>query len=75
MRYFFDIRDDFYSADDDTGEELPSINAARREAVVIATSVASDLFAEPGSEVRIVVRDEGGPLLEVTVKLSTNELT
>lgn len=73
MRYFFDIRDDFYSADDDAGEEFPSLDDARREAVKIATSVASDIFMARGSEVRVVVRGEQQPVLEVTVKLSTRE--
>src|SRR3569833_3410503 len=70
MRYFFVIRYDFFSADDDTGEDLPSNDAARREAVKTATSVASDLFITNGSEVRVIVRSEQGPLLEVTVKLT-----
>ncbi|MGL9622384.1 hypothetical protein QRQ56_30865 [Bradyrhizobium sp. U531] len=74
MRYFFDIRDDLYTADDDTGEEHVSLEAARQEAVKIATSIAADLFASNGSEVRVIVRDERAPLLEVTVTLATKEL-
>lgn len=74
MRYFFDIRDDFYSADDDAGEDLPDIDAARREAVRIATHIASDIFVANGSEVRGVIRGEQKPLFEVTVKLNTKDL-
>ncbi|AWL93011.1 hypothetical protein CIT37_12935 [Bradyrhizobium ottawaense] len=74
MRYFFDIRDDSYSADDDAGEYLPDIDAARREAVRIATQIAGDIFLAKGSEVRVVVRGELKPLFEITVKLKTKDL-
>jgi hypothetical protein len=33
MRYFFDIRDDFYAADDDHGEEFASFDAAHLAAL------------------------------------------
>ena len=43
MRYYFDIQDDFFSVSDDEGTEYASIEAAKREAIVTATSIAKDV--------------------------------
>jgi hypothetical protein len=74
MRYFFDIRDDFYSAEDMDGEELPGIDAAHKEAIKVATSIAGDLFVAKGSEITVTVRDEQRPLFAVSVNLSRKDL-
>jgi hypothetical protein len=74
MRYFFDIRDDFYSADDADGEELSGVDAAHREAVKVATSIAGDLFIAKGSEITVTVRDEQRPLFAISVNLSRKDL-
>jgi Domain of unknown function (DUF6894) len=74
MRYFFDIRDDFFAAEDDQGEELAGPDIARREAVKVATSIAEDLFVANGSEITVIVRDEERPLFEIIVNLRTRDL-
>ncbi len=74
MRYFFDIRDDFYAAEDNDGEELAGIEAARREAVRVASSIAGDLFASEGSAITVTVRDENRPVFEVNVNISRRNL-
>ncbi|WLB24120.1 DUF6894 family protein [Bradyrhizobium japonicum] len=74
MRYFFDIRDDFYSADDADGEELSGIDAAHREAVKVATSIAGDVFVAEGFEITVTVRDEERPIFEVSVNLNRKDL-
>ncbi len=52
MRFYFDIKDDFYAAVDDEGAELPGVEAAEREAIAMATAVARDFFSSRGTEVR-----------------------
>ncbi|MGC2775167.1 MAG: hypothetical protein WA418_05940 [Bradyrhizobium sp.] len=74
MRYFFDIRDNFYAADDEDGVEYSDSAAARREALKVATSIAEDLFIANGSEISVTVRDKDGPLFELIVNLQTKEL-
>ena len=74
MRYYFDVRDDFYSAEDEKGEELADVDAARREAVRVATSIAGDVFGADGSSITVRVRDQVQPLFELRVSLSRREL-
>lgn len=74
MRYFFDIRDDFYASDDPDGEELAGPEAARREAIKIATSIAGDVFVSNGAKVAVTVRDGQRSLFEVIVTLSAEEI-
>lgn len=73
MRYFFDIRDDFFAVCDSVGTEYSSIEAARKEAIVTATSIAKDVFTSKGSRVAIIVRTEDRPLFEMTVTLGRKE--
>jgi hypothetical protein len=74
MRYFFDIRDDFYAANDDDGAEFSDPATARREAVKVATSIAEDIFTAHGSQIAVTVRDNEGPLFEIIVNLKTKTL-
>ena len=74
MRYYFDNDDDFYSANDDAGEELSGIDAARHEAVKVATSIARDLFTANGSGITVTVRDKTQAVFEVSVSLSRRDL-
>jgi len=74
MRYFFDIRDDFYAAVDDQGQELTDPDAARREAVKLAISIARDVFAADGAEITVTTRSEEQSLFDVTVTLRTRDL-
>jgi len=74
MRYFFDIRDDFLALPDEEGAEHASLEAARKEAIVTATSIARDVFTANGSQVTVTVRGEDGPVFELTVALSRKEL-
>ena len=73
MRYYFDIQDDFFAVSDDEGTEYASIEAARKEAIVTATSIARDVFTSKGSRVMVVVRSEDRPLFEMTVTLGRQE--
>jgi hypothetical protein len=43
MRYYFDIRDDHYAADDQEGTELGGNDAAWQEAIKTATMIAGDV--------------------------------
>lgn len=74
MRYFFDVRDDFYAAVDDQGSELTDHDAARREAVRLATSIAPDVFAADGAEITVTIRSEEQSLFDVSVTLRTRNL-
>jgi hypothetical protein len=74
MRYFFDIRDDFYAAVDDEGLELPDFNAARREAVRVATAIARDVFAADGAEITVTIRSEEESLFDINITLRTKDL-
>jgi hypothetical protein len=73
MRFYFDIQDDFYIASDDAGGDFPSVEAARREAVTVATSIARDLFMANGSQVTVTVRDDVKPLWQMTVTLTRKD--
>lgn len=73
MRYYFDIRDDFFAVSDGEGTEYISLEAARKEAIVTVTSIARDVFTAKGSQVTVTVRSEDGPLFEMTVTLGRKE--
>ena len=74
MRYFFDIRDDFYAANDDDGADFLDPAAARREALRAATTIAEDLFIANGSAIKVTVWDDDGPLFEIVVYLKMKDL-
>jgi hypothetical protein len=73
MRYYFDVRDDFVAVSDGEGTKYASREAARKEAIVTATSIARDVFTANGSQVTLTVRSEDGPLFEMTVTLVRKE--
>ena len=74
MLYFFDIRDDFYAAVDDQGLELTGLDAARREAVRLATAIAPDVFAADGAEITVTIRNEDQTMFEVSVSLRARDV-
>jgi uncharacterized protein DUF6894 len=73
MRYYFDIQDDFLAVCDGEGTEYPSVEAARKEAIITATSIAKDVFTSKGSRVMVTVRSENKRLFEMTVTLGRRE--
>jgi len=75
MRFYFDIQDDHYSARDSEGVALPSVQAARKQANNIITSIARDLFDADGSQVAVTVRNDKDNLFVLTVTLSLKEFT
>jgi len=74
MRYYFDIRDDLLAVSDGEGTEYASLEAARKEAIIAVTSIARDVFTAKGSQVTVTVRNEQGPLFEMTVTLDCKEI-
>jgi hypothetical protein len=63
-RYFFDIRDGTYIPDE-TGTELPGLDAARREAVSLSAGLLRDSAVTfwNGDEWKIEVKDDTGLIL------------
>jgi hypothetical protein len=74
MRFYFDIKDDFFAAIDEEGAELPSLEAAERDAMATATAVARDVFSSRGTEVLITVRNERQPLFELRLTAARKDL-
>jgi len=67
-QYFFDFRSSGVLSTDDEGQELPDVEAAHREAVEALADALQDFVLEGGIDQRITidVRDELGPVLQVT---------
>lgn len=55
--FFFDVADDQALSRDDTGLEMPSTQAARREAVASLLSIGRDRLAPSFQSIAIDVRD------------------
>ena len=64
-RYFFHVRNGIGDAEDEEGRELPSVEAARREAIKGARSIISDEVKQGLIDLRgeITVTDEDGAAL------------
>ena len=75
MRFYFDVKDDFFAAIDEEGTELASLKAAERDAIAMATAVARDLFSSRGTEVLVTVRDGKQPLFELRITAARKDLT
>ena len=74
-RYYFDINDDQYSIADTDGSDLSGPEAARKEAIMIATSIARDTFPSGGgASVSVSVRDERERLFTATVAMELTQL-
>lgn len=74
-RYYFDIDDDQYSIADTHGADLSGPEAAKKEAIMIATSIARDIFPSGGgARVSVSVRDEQERLFTATVAMEFTEL-
>jgi len=68
-RYYFDVRDSDENIRDEEGYELPSLEAVQREAVLSLADGSRDVAERAiGSltELAIDVRDESGPVMQVT---------
>jgi hypothetical protein len=73
MRYYFDIRDDHYAADDQEGTALGGNDAAWQEAIKTATMIAGDVFIAGGSAVTVTVRNSSEPIFAIRLSMtSTN---
>ena len=48
MKFYFDIKDDFFAAVDEDGVDLPGPEAAEKEAIAMATSIARDVASAKG---------------------------
>jgi hypothetical protein len=72
-RYFLDLHDENGIILDEDGEEMPDVEAARKEAMM-ALGEASRDFARVGTDGQLVirVRDERGPVLSVSVSFETS---
>ena len=69
-RYYFDIDDDQYSIADFHGADFSGPEAAKKEAIIIATSIARDMFPSGGgAKVSVSVRDEEERLFTATVAM------
>jgi hypothetical protein len=75
MRFYFDIHDDYYSAQDEQGIDLANAEAARQHANKVATSVACDVFEASGSQLTVTVRDGTRPLFALVLTLSLRQFT
>jgi hypothetical protein len=63
-RYFFDVQADGVAAEDEYGEELPSVQVAKEAALEFAAELAAARFRPQGDgPFEIRVRDEGGRLV------------
>jgi hypothetical protein len=73
-RFYFDFEDGGLAIDKE-GEEFADVDAARKEAVVSVGQYAMD-FTHRGTEGRLAVRvrDEQGPVLEVTAVIETRPI-
>lgn len=63
-RFYFDVIQGEESVEDDEGTELPSIEAAERDALISAAEINRD-NAKAGriNTVKVQVRDEGGKIV------------
>lgn len=73
-RFHFDIHEDGRLIPDESGRELSDADDARKEAVLTGASIARDAFVA-GSAHRVVVdvREEGAPLLKVSITLQVEK--
>lgn len=73
-RYFFDIEDDQLSFVDPEGSEWSDLNAAKREAITAASSIAKDLFPVGASDSVVITLRQGSTIIfKASVHLSLAE--
>lgn len=75
-QYFFDFRSSGVVSTDDEGQELPDVEAAHKEAVEALADALQDILLEGEIDQRIIidVRDDLGPVLQVTAVLGSRLL-
>jgi hypothetical protein len=75
-RYYFDFQDAESVTIDETGEELPTIERARKEALRAVGEAARDFSRQRGAGVLAVeVRDDSGPILRVSATIEITALS
>ena len=73
-RFHFDISEDNHFTRDDEGQEFADVKAARKEAVETGASIARDSFISgSGEHVVINVREDGAPLLKISITLEVED--
>ena len=75
-QYFFDFRSGDVVSVDDEGQELLDIEAAHREAVEALADALQDVVLQGRADQHVVidVRDDLGPVLELTAVLGSKIL-
>jgi hypothetical protein len=74
-RYFFDTMDGGRFISDESGIELPNIQAARAEAARSLTDIARDMSPDDRREVVVEVSDdEGRPLFRTALYFEVEDL-
>jgi hypothetical protein len=72
-RFYFDIHDGAVALPDQDGAELPSLQAAKREASALAAEIARDLLSEGDAQkICVEVRQGQKRLLAVTVTVEVD---
>jgi hypothetical protein len=75
-RYYFVFHDAESVTIDETGEELPTIERARKEALRAVGEAARDFARQRGAGVLAVeVRDDSGPILRVSATIEITALS
>ena len=74
-KFHFDIHENGRVIPDENGQDLASENDARKEAVMTGASIARDAFVSGGAQRVVVdVREEGAPILKVSITLEVEEV-
>ena len=76
MRFFFDIHDAGSVTRDDGGVELPTLDAARIEAIVSLTEMARDWLPHDGNnrDISVVIRNRHKKLIRVSFRFEVQSL-
>ena len=75
-RYFFDVREGVRFVEDEDGVDFPDINAAEREAAIVAADIGRDLLPKGvARSVTVEVRNEHGQrVVTATVTLAVDRV-
>lgn len=66
-RFYFDVRDGDALFPDEEGVEVPDLEAVEGEAIRALAGIAKDsLDGQPMRRIAIEVRDDSGPVLEIS---------
>ena len=74
-KFHFDVHENGRVIPDEDGQNLANENDARKEAVMTGASIARDAFvAGSAQHVVVDVREEGAPILKVSITLEVEEV-